>query len=280
MIRVKHLTKSFGSLTVLCDVDLHVEENEVVAIIGPSGSGKSTLLRCINWLEIPSGGEISVDGEAITPRTDLPRVRSKLGMVFQHFNLFPHLTALGNVIEAPIHVLGMPRQTAEAWGRELLSQVGLSDKADVHPAKLSGGQKQRVAIARSLAMRPKALLLDEVTSALDPELVGEVLIVLRRLAKQGMTMVIVTHEMRFAREVADRIVFMDEGRIIEEGPPEQTLVDPQSARLRKFLRAVIDQAAMDEALQEGGPVKRCVNPQAATSCALATFTPFTNFTPR
>jgi ABC-type polar amino acid transport system ATPase subunit len=250
MITASKLTKRFGSLQVLQEVDLHVDMNEVVAIIGPSGSGKSTLLRCINWLEVPDGGTITVDGETITPKSNLPRVRAKLGMVFQHFNLFPHMTALGNVIEAPMQVLDLPRPEAELWGHKMLRQVGLTEKAHVHPAKLSGGQKQRVAIARALAMRPKALLLDEVTSALDPELVGEVLVVLRRLAKEGMTMVIVTHEMRFARDVADRVVFLDAGRLVEEGPPEQIFNAPRSERLRKFLHAVVDQAAMDEALSD------------------------------
>ncbi len=249
MIELSGVTKRFGTLEVLRGIDLSVAENEVVAVIGPSGSGKSTLLRCINWLEIPDGGTVRVDGEIITPASDLARVRVKLGMVFQQFNLFPHFTALGNVVEAPIHVLGLSGNQALAMGRDLLSRVGLADKADVHPARLSGGQKQRVAIARALAMRPKALLLDEVTSALDPELVGEVLLVLRRLATQGMTMVIVTHEMRFAREVADRVVFIDEGRIVEQGDPEQIFTRPASPRLRRFLRAVVDQAAMDEALE-------------------------------
>ncbi len=249
MIELSGVTKRFGTLEVLRGIDLSVAENEVVAVIGPSGSGKSTLLRCINWLEIPDGGTVRVDGEIITPASDLARVRVKLGMVFQQFNLFPHFTALGNVVEAPIHVLGLSGDQALAMGRDLLSRVGLADKADVHPARLSGGQKQRVAIARALAMRPKALLLDEVTSALDPELVGEVLLVLRRLATQGMTMVIVTHEMRFAREVADRVVFIDEGRIVEQGDPEQIFTRPASPRLRRFLRAVVDQAAMDEALE-------------------------------
>ncbi len=250
MIQAIGLVKHFGTLEVLQRVDLRVDEKEVVAVIGPSGSGKSTLLRCLNWLEVPDGGRVIIDDEEITPRSDLPSVRAKLGMVFQHFNLFPHLTALGNVIEAPIQVLGMKRREAEAWGRELLSRVGLADKAGVHPARLSGGQKQRVAIARALAMRPRALLLDEVTSALDPELVGEVLVVLRRLARQGMTMLIVTHEMRFARDVADRVIFMDGGRIVEEGRPASIFTAPQSARLRKFLHAVIDQEALDEALEE------------------------------
>jgi polar amino acid transport system ATP-binding protein len=250
MIDVRGLVKRFGTLPVLQGVDLHVDAREVVALIGPSGSGKSTLLRCINWLEVPDAGTVVIDGEEITPSSELARVRTKLGMVFQHFNLFPHLTALGNVIEAPIQVLRIPRREAEASGRELLRHVGLADKADVHPAKLSGGQKQRVAIARALAMQPKALLLDEVTSALDPELVGEVLVVLRRLAAKGMTMVIVTHEMRFAREVADRIVFLDAGRVIETGPPEQVFTRPQSPRLQRFLRAVVDHAAMDEELAE------------------------------
>jgi polar amino acid transport system ATP-binding protein len=246
MIQAIGLSKRFGTLEVLRGVDLRVDENEKVAVIGPSGSGKSTLLRCLNWLEVPDGGQVVIDGEPITPASDLPRVRVKLGMVFQHFNLFAHLTALGNVIEAPIQVLRMPRREAEAWGRELLRQVGLADKADVHPGRLSGGQKQRVAIARALAMRPRALLLDEVTSALDPELVGEVLSVLRRLARDGMTMLIVTHEMGFAREVADRVVFMDEGRVVEVGRSEQVFTQPRSPRLRKFLRAVIERVVMDE----------------------------------
>jgi polar amino acid transport system ATP-binding protein len=247
LLVLEGLIKSFGAHTVLNGVDLTVSEGETIALIGPSGSGKSTLLRCVNRLEEPSGGRILFQGEPVVPGPRLRAMRARMGMVFQHFNLFTHMSVLGNVIEAPMQVLKLPRDQAEARGRELLARVGLADKCDAYPSQLSGGQKQRVAIARSLAMEPKLLLLDEITSALDPELVGEVLQVIRTLAKQGMTMLIVTHEMGFAREVADRVIFMDGGRIVETGPPDALFVRPQSDRLRQFLRAVLDRAPLESA---------------------------------
>jgi polar amino acid transport system ATP-binding protein len=247
LLVLEGLVKRFGAHTVLNGVDLTVSEGETIALIGPSGSGKSTLLRCVNRLEEPSGGRILFQGEPVVAGPKLRAMRARMGMVFQHFNLFTHMSVLGNVIEAPMQVLKLPRAQAEARGRELLARVGLADKCDAYPSQLSGGQKQRVAIARSLAMEPKLLLLDEITSALDPELVGEVLQVIRALAKQGMTMLIVTHEMGFAREVADRVIFMDGGRIVETGPPDALFVRPQSDRLRQFLRAVLDRAPLEPA---------------------------------
>jgi polar amino acid transport system ATP-binding protein len=222
-------------------VDLKVEEGESIAIIGPSGSGKSTLLRCLNRLETPTGGNVLFEGNRIDARTDINQLRTRMGMVFQQFNLFPHMTALANVMEAPVHVRGIKRDQAEAEARRLLEKVGMLEKANSFPRQLSGGQKQRVAIARCLAMQPRLLLLDEITSALDPELVGEVLDVVRDLARQGMTMLLVTHEMRFAREFADRVVFMDGGVVVEVGPPEEVFTRPKSERLRKFLTAVLEQ---------------------------------------
>lgn len=246
ILRLEGLVKRFGSITVLDRIDLSVEEGETIAIIGPSGSGKSTLLRCVNWLEKPSGGRILFEGREISEKIDLCSVRAQLGMVFQHFNLFTHMTALENVIEAPIQVRRLPRDAALDLGRLLLDRVGLSDKAGSYPSQLSGGQKQRVAIARCLAMEPKVLLLDEITSALDPELVGEVLQVIRELAKQGMTMLVVTHEMGFARELADRVVFVDGGTIREVAPPDDLFARPKDERLRRFLRAVLDRVPLDE----------------------------------
>lgn len=240
ILRIEGLRMAFGSNEVLKGVDLMVSEGESVAIIGPSGSGKSTLLRCLNRLERPTGGNVVFEGKAVGPGSDVNALRARMGMVFQHFNLFPHMTALGNVVEAPIHVRGMSRADAEAKAMTLLDAVGLADKAASYPSQLSGGQKQRVAIARCLAMEPRLLLLDEATSALDPELVGEVLSVIRLLARQGMTMLIVTHEMSFARDVADRVVFMDGGIIVEQGLPDQMFRSPKSDRLRRFLKAVID----------------------------------------
>jgi ABC-type polar amino acid transport system ATPase subunit len=245
LLMLEALTKRFGDHVVLGGIDLCVAEGETVAIIGPSGSGKSTLLRCVNRLEEPSGGRVFFQGEPVVNGPKLRAMRAAMGMVFQHFNLFTHMTVLGNVIEAPIQVLKLPRDIAVARGRDLLSRVGLADKCEAYPAQLSGGQKQRVAIARSLAMEPKLLLLDEITSALDPELVGEVLQVIRTLADQGMTMLIVTHEMGFAREVADRVVFMDEGRIVEEGEPESLFARPRSVRLKRFLRAVLERIPLE-----------------------------------
>jgi polar amino acid transport system ATP-binding protein len=236
MIRVQDLHKRFGTLHVLRGVDLAVARGEVVVIIGPSGSGKSTFLRCLNRLEEPSRGRIFLEGTDITrPKVDLPRVRRQIGMVFQHFNLFPHRTALENVMEGPSTVLRMSRADARARAQALLDKVGLADKLDVKPSALSGGQQQRVAIARALAMDPKVMLFDEVTSALDPELVGEVLTVMKRLADEGMTMLVVTHEMQFGEKVADRVVMFDEGVIIEEGPPKKIFSRADHERTRRFL---------------------------------------------
>jgi polar amino acid transport system ATP-binding protein len=236
MVRVEDLHKHFGALHVLRGVNLEVTRGEVVVIIGPSGSGKSTFLRCLNRLEEPSRGRIFLDGVDVThPRVDLPKVRRHIGMVFQHFNLFPHRTALENVMEGPRTVLRTPRGEARAAAQRLLAKVGLADKVDVKPSALSGGQQQRVAIARALAMDPKVMLFDEVTSALDPELVGEVLTVMKQLADEGMTMLVVTHEMHFGEKVADRVVMFDEGVIIEEGPPKKIFTRAEHERTRRFL---------------------------------------------
>ena len=243
ILTLQGLRMAFGSHEVLRGIDLSVAEGESIAIIGPSGSGKSTLLRCLNRLEQPTGGRMTFEGREFTPASDVNALRMRMGMVFQHFNLFPHMTALGNVIEAPVHVRKLPRETAISQAKALLARVGLADKADAYPSQLSGGQKQRVAIARCLAMEPRLLLLDEATSALDPELVGEVLAVIRDLARQGMTMLIVTHEMGFARDVADRVIFMDSGVIIEQGPPAQIFGAPRNERLRRFLHAVLERDA-------------------------------------
>ena len=242
--------KRFGKLEVLRGITMDVARGQVVVIVGPSGSGKSTLLRCINHLERLDMGYIYVDGELVGYREkdgrliedsegEIARKRATIGIVFQRFNLFPHLTALGNVIEAPLRVKKLPHKQAEELGRELLIKVGLADKLDVHPARLSGGQQQRVAIARALAMQPKLMLFDEPTSALDPELVGEVLDVMKGLAAEGMTMVVVTHEMGFAREVADRAIFMDEGVIVEEGTPAELFQSPQQERTKAFLSRIL-----------------------------------------
>jgi len=240
MIRIENLHKYFGSLEVLRGIDLHIKRGEVVVIIGPSGSGKSTLLRCINCLEDITSGTVIVDGYDINDKnTDINFIRTEVGMVFQQFNLFPHMKALQNVTLGPIKVRKMARKEAEELGMTLLQKVGLKDKAYVYPEKLSGGQKQRVAIARSLALRPKAMLFDEVTSALDPELVGEVLEVMKTLAGEGMTMAVVTHEMGFAREVADRVIFMDEGVIVEENTPEKIFTNPENERTKSFLSMVL-----------------------------------------
>lgn len=240
MIQVRNLVKSFGSLDVLKGIDLEVNEKEVVVLIGASGSGKSTLLRCLNFLEMYDEGEIHLQGERIDPKhSNLNKVRENVGMVFQHFNLFPHMTSLENIIEAPIHVQKLETANAKEIGNQLLQKVGLQDKADVTPHLLSGGQKQRIAIARALAMNPKIMLFDEPTSALDPELVGEVLQVMKELAEEGMTMVIVTHEMNFARDVADRVIFMDDGKIVEDAPPAQFFSAPSHERAKQFLRNVL-----------------------------------------
>ncbi|GHI00753.1 amino acid ABC transporter ATP-binding protein [Neobacillus kokaensis] len=237
MIKIENLNKSFGSLHVLKDIDLSVYESEVVCLVGSSGSGKSTLLRCLNFLEKKDGGSIFIRGEEISPDThNINDVRQTVGMVFQHFNLFPHKTVLENIIEAPIIVKKIPKSEAVDEARELLQKVGLEDKADVYPSKLSGGQKQRVAIARSLAMKPDIMLFDEPTSALDPELVGEVLTTMKELADEGMTMVVVTHEMGFAREVADSIVFMNDGKILEKNCPEEFFDNPKEERTKEFLK--------------------------------------------
>jgi ABC-type polar amino acid transport system ATPase subunit len=250
MVLAERVHKSFGRLEVLKGIDLTVQRGEVCCLLGPSGSGKSTFLRCINHLEKIDGGRLSVDGELVGYRQEGPKLyelreketarkRAEIGMVFQRFNLFPHMTSLSNVVEAPTHVLGLGRQEAVATARQLLERVGLSDKLDAYPAQLSGGQQQRVAIARALAMKPKLLQFDEPTSALDPELVGEVLDVMRGLASDGMTMVVVTHEMGFARDVADTVVFMDDGVVVESGPPEEVIDHPQHERTRAFLGKVL-----------------------------------------
>jgi ABC-type polar amino acid transport system ATPase subunit len=250
IIRLDRIWKSFGRLEVLTDVSLSVQKGEVVCIIGPSGAGKSTLLRCINHLEGVDDGSIHFEGRpvyrytqdgrtVIDPDKRIEAIRAQIGMVFQSFNLFPHLTALGNVIEAPVHVLRESIAQARERGMAVLRKVGLTDKAHSYPHQLSGGQQQRVAIARALAMNPKVMLFDEATSALDPELVGDVLRVMRQLAGEGMTMVVVTHEMDFAREVADRVVFMEQGCIVEEGPPSVVFTAPRSPRTRQFLHSVL-----------------------------------------
>lgn len=239
MLKAVDLHKSFGDLEVLKGINLEVKPSEVVVLVGVSGSGKSTLLRCFNFLERINQGKIEIDGKVIDAKKQkLAQVRAEVGMVFQHFNLFPHKTVLENVIEAPMIVKKESKETAIAKGKALLEKVGLADKAEVYPSKLSGGQKQRVAIARALAMEPKALLFDEPTSALDPELVGEVLAVMKQLAEEGMTMVVVTHEMKFAREVADRIIMLDEGVIIEDAEPHTFFENPSNERTRQFLSLV------------------------------------------
>jgi ABC-type polar amino acid transport system ATPase subunit len=251
IVRMERVWKSFGHIEVLTDVSLSVPRGEVVCIIGPSGAGKSTLLRCINHLEAIDDGTIHFEGNpvyryklngklVIDPDRRVETIRAQIGMVFQSFNLFPHLTALGNVIEAPVHVLGEKSVDARTRGLALLAKVGLADKSGSYPHQLSGGQQQRVAIARALAMNPKLMLFDEATSALDPELVGDVLRVMRQLASEGMTMIVVTHEMDFAREVADRVIFMDNGNIVEDGPPSEVFTNPRSPRTRQFLQSVLN----------------------------------------
>lgn len=240
MIHVKNLKKSYGKNNVLNGINEHIKKGEVVVIIGPSGSGKSTFLRCLNLLEEPTSGEIIFEGKNITDKNnDINKTREKMGMVFQHFNLFPHKTVLENITLAPIKVKGLSVEEANKKALELLKLIGLSDKKDAYPASLSGGQKQRIAIARSLAMEPDILLFDEPTSALDPEMVGEVLNVMKDLAKKGMTMVVVTHEIGFAREVGDRILFIDGGKILEEGTPEEVLNNPKNDRTKDFLSKVL-----------------------------------------
>ena len=250
MVKAECVVKRFGRLEVLKGIDLEVQRREVMCLLGPSGSGKSTFLRCINHLEKIDAGRLYVDGELVGYReekdklyelrdSEVAKKRSEIGMVFQRFNLFPHMTALDNVIEAPVEVKGMRREEARKAGRELLGRVGLADKVDAYPAQLSGGQQQRVAIARALAMRPKLMLFDEPTSALDPELVGEVLDAIRRLAKDGMTMIVVTHEVGFAREVGDTAVFMDDGAVVEAGPPREVFANPRHERTKAFLSKVL-----------------------------------------
>ncbi len=247
MLQIKKLQKSFGELNVLNGVDLDVAQQEVLVIIGPSGSGKSTLLRCVNHLEAPTGGEIFLEGVLIndTKRSrrsferHINRVRCDVGMVFQQFNLFPHMTVLENIMEAPVHVLGMKKDEARAVAVSLLERVGLAEKTSSYPCMLSGGQQQRVAIARALAMKPKVMLFDEVTSALDPELVGDVLRVMEGLARDGMTMLVVTHEMGFAEKVGDRVIFMADGVVVEDAPPHQIFSSPKEPRTRQFLAEVL-----------------------------------------
>jgi len=240
VIYVKDLNKSFGKNEVLKGIDEHIAKGEVVVVIGPSGSGKSTFLRCLNLLEVPTSGTITFEGKDITSKaTDINKMREKMGMVFQQFNLFPHKTVKQNICLAPMRVKKMSNEQAEAKAKELLNKVGLIDKIDAYPASLSGGQKQRIAIARALAMEPDVMLFDEPTSALDPEMVGEVLNVMKDLAKEGMTMVVVTHEMGFAREVGDRILFMDGGKIVEQGTPDEIFKNPKNPRTIDFLSKVL-----------------------------------------
>ncbi len=240
MIRIKGLFKDFGDLRVLRGIDQHIQKGEKVVVIGPSGSGKSTFLRCINLLEKPTGGEIVFDGQVITDkRCNLYQVRRKMGMVFQQFNLFPHKTVLQNITLSPVHLKRMTKERARKRAMELLDRVGLAAKADVYPGQLSGGQKQRIAIVRALAMDPEVMLFDEPTSALDPEMVGEVLDVMKALAKDRMTMVVVTHEMGFAREVGDRVLFMDEGVVVEEASPQELFAAPKHRRTKDFLGSLL-----------------------------------------
>lgn len=240
MIEVKNLKKTFGNNEVLKDINVHVKAKEVVVVIGPSGSGKSTFLRCINLLETITDGHVLIEGQDVTDKkTDINKIRAEVGMVFQQFNLFPHKTVIENIMLAPMKVRNVPKEKARDKGLALLRKVGLEDKADAYPDSLSGGQKQRAAIARALAMEPKIMLFDEPTSALDPEMVGEVLEVMKQLAKEGMTMVVVTHEMGFAKEVGDRVIFMDAGYIVEENVPEELFDHPQEERTKAFLSKVL-----------------------------------------
>ena len=238
MIAVKNLHKRFGGLTVLDGIDLDVEPGDVIVLVGPSGCGKSTFLRCLTHLEEPTGGQIFLDGEEVTDK-DIDRVRSRMGMVFQHFNLFPHMTVKQNITLAPVLLHRMKKAEADQKAMELLQRIGLADKADEYPNMLSGGQKQRIAIVRALAMNPEVLLFDEPTSALDPEMVGEVLELMKDLARNGMTMVVVTHEMGFAKEVASRVIFIDKGKIQEDKPPQEFFANPENPRLRDFLSKVL-----------------------------------------
>lgn len=239
MIKIRGLKKKYGKNEILKGIDLDVNKSEVVVVIGPSGSGKSTLLRCVNYLEVPTDGVIAIDGEEITRKVDINTIRAEVGMVFQHFNLFPHMSVLDNITLAPIKVRGKSKEEAEKIALELLDKVGLKDKAASYPSQLSGGQQQRVAIARALAMQPKIMLFDEPTSALDPEMVKEVLEVMKRLAESGMTMMVVTHEMGFAREVADRVIFVDGGKILEMGHPNEVFEHPKEKRTQEFLNKIL-----------------------------------------
>ncbi len=261
LVKVENLRKSFGDNQILNGVSLEVDRGEVVSIIGPSGSGKTTILRCLNLLERPSGGRIEVHGRVLceegrdgkvkfASKGEIRGIREELGMVFQRFNLFPHMTALENIVEAPMAVKGVARDRAEEKARELLESVGLSHRADHYPLQMSGGQQQRVAIARALAMDPAVMLFDEVTSAVDPELAGEILLVMKHLADQGMTMIVVTHEMGFAADVSDRVLFIDHGLIVEEGDADEVLTRPKNERTRSFLRAVLERAPMDDPADE------------------------------
>ncbi len=241
-LRIEHLEKWYGDLHVLRDISLDIAEKEVLVVIGASGSGKSTLLRCLNFLEKAQKGKFYLDGKKIrNNERDLNRVRQEMGMVFQHFNLFPHMSVIKNVMEGPVHVKGLPKKQARNIAHKLLDKVGLGDKADTYPAMLSGGQKQRVAIARALAMEPRVMLFDEPTSSLDPELVGDVLKVMEDLGREGMTMVVVTHEMWFAKEAADRVIFMDDGIILEEATPEKMFTSPENERTQAFLKQILPQ---------------------------------------
>jgi len=263
LVRITGLHKSFGEVEVLKGVDCEIERGEVVAVIGPSGSGKTTMLRCVNLLERPSAGRIEVDGRVLceeqpdgkmkfAPKDEIREARENVGMVFQHFNLFPHMTALRNIIEAPMAVRGLSKDQASTRAHQLLESVGLGQKADAYPLQLSGGQQQRVAIARALAMDPTLMLFDEVTSSVDPELAGEILLVMKRLAQEGMTMLVVTHEMGFAAEVADRVLFIDHGLVVEQGEAAEVLSNPQNQRTRAFLRAVLERAPMEEGDDSSG----------------------------
>ena len=240
MVHVEKLKKNFGKLEVLKDISVDIAEGEVVVLLGPSGSGKSTFLRCLNQLEIATAGKILVDGNDVTDKhIDINKVRENIGMVFQHFNLFDHKTVLENIMMAPVELKKMTKEEAKEKGMQLLKRVGMDSKADCYPSQISGGQKQRVAIARALAMNPKIMLFDEPTSALDPEMVGEVLAVMKELASEGMTMVVVTHEIGFAREVADRVIFMDDGYIVEQGTPQEVILNPKEPRTIDFLNKVL-----------------------------------------
>ena len=240
MVHVENLKKNFGKLEVLKDISVDITEGEVVVLLGPSGSGKSTFLRCLNQLEVATAGKILVDGNDVTDKhIDINKVRENIGMVFQHFNLFDHKTVLENIMMAPVELKKMTKEEAKEKGLQLLKRVGMDSKADCYPSQISGGQKQRVAIARALAMNPKIMLFDEPTSALDPEMVGEVLAVMKELASEGMTMVVVTHEIGFAREVADRVIFMDDGYIVEQGTPQEVILNPKEPRTIDFLNKVL-----------------------------------------